>query len=51
MESVMDGTIEKLAQVEVEEVYNEDHSDYRCKEPLDCLGCGLCSVSKKDNNG
>ena len=35
--------IERMAQVEVEEVFNEEtHPPRHCDEPLDCLGCGLC---------
>lgn len=40
----MDSMVASLAQVEIEEVYNEN--DARCEEPLDCLGCGLCGEKR-----
>lgn len=42
----MDAVITGLAQVEVEEVYVAE--DMRCDEPLDCMGCGLCSPRVED---
>ena len=42
----MDAIIAGLAQIEVEEVYNED---MRCDDPMDCLGCGLCGEVENNN--
>ena len=49
----MDSKIQGLAQVEVEEVYRDiledaDADAYRCDEPLDCIGCGLCNPRVED---
>ena len=53
----MDSKIQGLAQVEAEEVYRDiledadadaDADAYRCDEPLDCIGCGLCNPRVED---
>ena len=44
----MNSLIASLANIEVEEVYNED--DIPCQEPLDCLGCGFCRETVDEDN-
>jgi hypothetical protein len=47
---LMDAIIRSLAQVEIEEEADNIYgADMRCDDPLDCIGCGLCTEINKEN--
>ena len=46
----MDNLMDRLAQIEVEEAYDDskldeiEYEEYDEYEPIDCLSCGMCNM-------